>query len=189
VHPMLAATTMPGIGTAHEELMESLPFMNAMLAITIDGLLPGDDGGTVGLRSKTERRLKIDYPLREANWEAFKFACKEMAKLQFAAGARLVSSLHNEPVILKSVDDLAKLDDAKWERLRVRVVTAHQMGGCSMGKDPKNSVVDSKLRYHDMDNLFVVDGSVLPTSLGVNPQETIFGLARWASQHVAAAVA
>jgi choline dehydrogenase-like flavoprotein len=48
--------------------------------------------------------------------------------------------------------------------------------------------VDSRLRYHDLDNLFVVDGSVFPTSLGVNPQETIYGVARWGAQHVAAAV-
>jgi choline dehydrogenase-like flavoprotein len=63
------------------------------------------------------------------------------------------------------------------------------MGGCAMGGDPRTSVVDSTLRYHDLDNLFVVDGSVFPTSLGVNPQETIFGIARWASQFVAASVA
>jgi choline dehydrogenase-like flavoprotein len=66
--------------------------------------------------------------------------------------------------------------------------TAHQMGGCAMGKDPATSVVDPHLRYHAMDNLFVVDGSVLPTSLGVNPQETIFGIARWAAGHIAQAI-
>jgi choline dehydrogenase-like flavoprotein len=62
------------------------------------------------------------------------------------------------------------------------------MGGCAMGKDPNTSVVDPTCRYHSLDNLFVVDGSVLPTALGVNPQETIFGIARWASAGVAAAV-
>jgi choline dehydrogenase-like flavoprotein len=49
-------------------------------------------------------------------------------------------------------------------------------------------VVDSKLRYHHLDNLFVVDGSVFPTALGVNPQESIYGIARWGAQHVRAAV-
>ena len=71
----------------------------------------------------------------------------------------------------------------------MKVATAHQMGGCAMGKDPRTSVVDSTLRYHEMDNLFVVDGSVFPTSLGVNPQESIFGIARLRSADVAASVA
>ena len=79
-------------------------------------------------------------------------------------------------------------DDAAWEPMQVRVATAHQMGGCRMGKDPSTSVVDQHLKYHSLDNLFVVDGSVLPTSLGVNPQETIFGIARWAATHIGQAV-
>ena len=95
---------------------------------------------------------------------------------------------HFEPVVLESEKDLSKLDQAPWEKLKVRVVSAHLMGGCAMGKDPAKSVLDPHLRFHTLDNLFVVDGSAFPTSLGVNPQLTIFGLSRWASQHVAAAV-
>lgn len=189
VHPMLGATSLVGFGEPHQAALEQLPYTNAMIAITVDGLLPGDEGGTISLRGKTDRRFKIEYPLGEANWEAFKFANKEMAKLQFAAGAKFVMSMHTPPVLMNSADDVDRLDSASWERLRTRLFSAHQMGGCAMGKDPKTSVVDGQLRFHGMDNLFVVDGSVLPTSLGVNPQETIFGLSRWASQHVAAAVA
>jgi choline dehydrogenase-like flavoprotein len=62
------------------------------------------------------------------------------------------------------------------------------MGGCAMGRDFRKSVVDSRLRYHHLDNLFVVDGSVFPTSLGVNPQETIYAIARWGANHLASAV-
>jgi choline dehydrogenase-like flavoprotein len=52
------------------------------------------------------------------------------------------------------------------------------MGGCKMGDDPSTSVVRSTdLRHHTVENLHVVDGSVFPTSLGVNPQESIYGLA------------
>ena len=111
-----------------------------------------------------------------------------MARIQFAAGARRVISLHTEPVVLNSLDDLPKLDAAPWEKARVKITTAHQMGGCAMGKDPSKSVVDPHLKYHSLDNLFVVDGSVLPTALGVNPQETIFGISRWAAEHIAKAV-
>jgi choline dehydrogenase-like flavoprotein len=153
-------------------------------------MFPEDEGGTVRLRDPTERRVSIDYPLRPFHFEAFRAACKEMARIQFAAGAREVRSLHAQPVRLGSAKEIdAALDRAPWEAGRVRVATAHQMGGCAMGSDPHTSVVDSTLRYHGLDNLFVVDGSVFPTSLGVNPQETIFGIARWASQFVAASVA
>ncbi|MFN9910260.1 MAG: GMC family oxidoreductase, partial [bacterium] len=48
------------------------------------------------------------------------------------------------------------------------------MGGCAMGEDPSRAVVRSDLRHHSLPNLFVVDGSVLPTSLGVNPSQTIY---------------
>lgn len=188
IHPMLAATTFTGFGLQYEERLSRLPYLNACIALTVDGLLPGDEGGTVGLRSGEDGRLRIEYPLGKAYWEAFRTACKEMARIQFAAGAKQVVSLHYEPVVLRSASEIDRLDSAPWEKLRVRVVTAHQMGGCAMGGDPARSVVDSTLRYRDLDNLFVVDGSVFPTSLGVNPQESIYGIARWGARHVAAAV-
>ncbi|MFL5319559.1 MAG: GMC family oxidoreductase N-terminal domain-containing protein, partial [Myxococcaceae bacterium] len=129
VHPMLGATSLVGFGEAHQAALDQLPYTNAMIAITVDGLLPGDEGGSISLRSKTDRRFKIEYPLGEANWEAFKFANKEMAKLQFAAGAKQVMSMHTPPVVMSSPDEVDKLDSASWERLRTRLFSAHQMGG------------------------------------------------------------
>jgi choline dehydrogenase-like flavoprotein len=188
IHPMLAATTFGGFGGDHQAMMAKLPYIQAMLALTVDGFLEDEEGGTVRLRGPRDRRLHIDYPLRDCHFEAFRVACREMARIQLAAGAKQVVSLHAQPVVIRNEQELTKLEDAPWAPLRVRVVTAHQMGGCCMGKNPDQSVVDSRLRYHGMDNLFVVDGSVFPTALGVNPQETIYGLARWGSQHVAAAI-
>jgi choline dehydrogenase-like flavoprotein len=54
--------------------------------------------------------------------------------------------------------------------------SAHVMGGCTMGEDLKHCLTDSDGRYHHLENLYVFDGSVLPTSLGVNPQLTIYGI-------------
>ncbi|MBS2023579.1 MAG: hypothetical protein JST92_14335, partial [Deltaproteobacteria bacterium] len=71
---------------------------------------------------------------------------------------------------------------------RLGVFTAHQMGGCRMGRDPAASVVDPHLKHHALANLFVLDGSVFPTSLGVNPMESIYGITSWASQHVVEAL-
>ncbi len=188
VQPMLASTVLTGAGAETIELMTKLKHLNVMLAIHVDGLLPDEEGATVRLRDGAHSRYSIKYAFTPAHWEAFRSSCKEMAKLQFAAGAKRVRSLHVSPVTLNSLADLDQLDDAKWEAMQVRVATAHQMGGCRMGKDASTSVVDPHLKYHSLDNLFVVDGSVLPTSLGVNPQETIFGIARWAATHIGQSV-
>ncbi len=188
LQPLLGARTSTGTGIDVQNMLSRLPYVNAMLAITVDGLLPEETGGTVRLRDGGRSKYSITYDFQPAQWEAFRTACKEMAKLQFAAGAKRVQTLHLDPVVMEKVEDIDKLDAARWEPLRVKVLTAHQMGGCWMGKDPHTSVVDPNLKFHTMDNLYVVDGSVLPTSLGVNPQETIFGIARWAAAHIGAAV-
>ncbi len=186
--PLLAASASTGSGPGVQELLSRFPHLNAMLAIHVDGLLPEETGGTVRLREGAYNRYHIEYDFTDAHWEAFRHASKEMAKLQFAAGATRVSSLHLDPVVMTKPEDVDKLDEAPFERVKLRVLTAHQLGGCAMGKDPDTSVVDPHLRFHTLDNLFVVDGSVLPTSLGVNPQETIFGIARWAAGHIGQAV-
>ncbi|MDO5712295.1 MAG: GMC family oxidoreductase [Micrococcales bacterium] len=51
--------------------------------------------------------------------------------------------------------------------------TAHLMGGCRMGHGPDDSVTDSDGRTWDVPNLFVCDGSLMPTGGGVNPSMTI----------------
>ncbi len=189
VQPMLASVVGPWTGAFTQgEVMAKLPYLNAMIALLVDGLTEGEQGATVRLRDGGYSRHSITYGFTPAFWEAFREATKELARVQFAAGAKRVTSLHLEPVIMNGPEEISKLDAAPWEPVKVKVVTAHQMGGCAMGKDPAKSVVDPHLRFHTMDNLYVVDGSVLPTSLGVNPQLTIFGLARWAAGPVGAAV-
>jgi choline dehydrogenase-like flavoprotein len=50
------------------------------------------------------------------------------------------------------------------------------MGGCVLGEDPRHAVVDSLGRHHQVQGLAVIDASVFPTGLGVNPQMTIYAL-------------
>lgn len=58
-----------------------------------------------------------------------------------------------------------------------RKTTSHQCGTARLGDDPKNSVVDLNCRSHDVENLYITDASVLPTSAAVNPALTIAALA------------
>jgi choline dehydrogenase-like flavoprotein len=60
----------------------------------------------------------------------------------------------------------------------------HQAGTCRMGNDPKTSVVDKFCRVHDMDNVYVADGSVHVTNGGFNPVLTIMAIAYYASAQI-----
>ena len=53
----------------------------------------------------------------------------------------------------------------------------HLLGTARMGSDPASSVVDADCRAHDVDNLFIVDGSVFATCGAVNPTSTIMAIA------------
>jgi choline dehydrogenase-like flavoprotein len=60
----------------------------------------------------------------------------------------------------------------------------HILGTARMGDDPAASVVDRYGRAHDVPNLFIIDGSVWPTSSGVNPTATIAAFASWSAAHL-----
>ncbi len=60
----------------------------------------------------------------------------------------------------------------------------HQAGTCRMGDDPKTSVVNRYGRMHDIDNLFIADGSLHVTNGGFNPSLTIMALAYRVSHHI-----
>jgi choline dehydrogenase-like flavoprotein len=186
VHPMLAATAFGGFGELHQDLMSRLGQISSLIVLAIDGFLPEEQGGEVTLGG--DGRIRVHYEVPPSVWEALREGCKALARVHLAAGAETAYSLHDEPVEMRAEGDVARLDRAPWQKLRVGLFTAHLMGGCAMGRDPDRSVVDSGLRMHGMDNVWVVDGSIFPTSLGVNPQETIFAIAHRAAEQIAARI-
>jgi choline dehydrogenase-like flavoprotein len=60
--------------------------------------------------------------------------------------------------------------------LLTRVVSAHVMGGCAMAGQEQLGVVRPDGVHWQIDNLSVHDGSLFPTSIGTNPQLSIYGL-------------
>ena len=54
-----------------------------------------------------------------------------------------------------------------------------------MGEDERSSVIDSHGRFRHADNLSIIDGSAFPTSIGANPQLSIYGLALKQSSNLA----
>jgi choline dehydrogenase-like flavoprotein len=175
VHPVLAATTLCGFGPPHAAQMANLPVTQVAIALMRDGFDDRSRGGAVELRS--DGTPVLDYPISDYVWEGLRRALGVMAQIQFAAGATSVLPVHEDAVPYDSwAAAEAAIGRLPMEILRARVVSAHVMGGCAMGTDPTGSVVRGDGGHHQVRNLSVFDGSVFPTSLGANPQLSIYGI-------------
>jgi len=63
-------------------------------------------------------------------------------------------------------------------------MTAHILGGCPMGKTKNEGVVNEYFEVHGYKNMFILDGSIIPSNLGVNPSLSITALSEYAIDHI-----
>ncbi len=175
LHPVLYATTLHGFGTAHAALMKQFAHAHALIALLRDGFHPQSRGGTVELAA--DGRAILDYPLDATIWDGVRRAFVAMAEIQFAAGARIVYPVHElADGYTRPAAARAAIERLPLKPLITRVVSAHVMGGCGMAASERQGVVDGRGRHHQVENLSVHDGSIFPTSLGANPQLSIYGI-------------
>jgi cholesterol oxidase len=66
-----------------------------------------------------------------------------------------------------------------------RILTVHSLGGCRLGETPEQGVVAPTGEVHGQRDLFVADGSVIPTAIGFHPAMTISAVAERIAAHVA----
>jgi choline dehydrogenase-like flavoprotein len=120
---------------------------------------------------------------------------RQGTRLHLAAGAERIISLQNKPTDLRrSGQEMVSEQQLRdFDRLierrglhsnRIVMFSAHQMGTCRMGADPKTSVTDQHQQVHGIKGLFVCDSSVFPNACGVNPMLSIMALAHKASQYI-----
>lgn len=176
LQPMLASAGFLGFGGMQNEFMSQLENVCSILSLMADGFHDDCQGGTVSVRA--DGRPKVDYPISDGLAAAMRDAHIAMARVHLAAGVKVASTLHAKPIVIETEADLEALESADYGTLRHSIFSAHQMGGCQMNADANKGVVTPDHKVVGFDNLYVVDGSVLPTSLGVNPSETIYGLAQ-----------
>jgi choline dehydrogenase-like flavoprotein len=186
-HPIIAGITLPGFGEAHSAWMKSLDRAQVLIALFRDGFHPHSAGGRVLLRG--DGSPVLDYPLGDYVREGIRRAYHAMAEIQFAAGAQSVIPMHEHARPAASWPAARQMIAAlPMTPMSARVVTAHVMGGCAMGPDPRAAVVDERGRHHHLENLSVHDGSLFPTGLGANPQLSIYAFAARAAGGLSAAV-
>lgn len=175
LHPVLAATLFANAGENSVGHMAQLPHTHMMLALMRDGFHPDSPGGNVELRS--DGTPVLDYRLTPYAWEALKRAFHSMAEIQFAAGASAVMPLHSDARYLGNLKQTQdQIERLSLETYRTRLASAHVMGGCAMGEHPLAAVTDSLGRHHQLRNVSIHDGSLFPTSIGANPQLSVYGL-------------
>ena len=181
LHPLLFATTMAGFGEPHAEMMKQFANTQVVLALLRDGFHEDSQGGAVHLRD--DGYPVLDYVMSDTMWDGVKRALLTMAEIQFAAGAKSVYPLHEQAAGYSDWNSAkAAIEALPYKPSLTRVVSAHVMGGCAMSDDTRLGLVSSAGLYHGVGNLSVHDGSLFPTSIGANPQLSIYGLtARLAS--------
>ena len=147
-------------GEEHREIMDNVyPYLAGLTVVSED--LPEEHNCVTLDPDLTDSdgipAPKITYRLGDNTRKMLRHGEEQAKEILLAAGAKRV---------------LSNGDDNVWWR-----AGWHQMGTCRMGDDPTTSVVNGWGRSHDVKNLFIVDGSIFPTSGAVNPTSTIQALA------------
>ncbi len=175
LHPLIFSTTMNGYGRDAATRFAKFPNDHALLALMRDGFHAESAGGRVTLRS--DGSPELDYPLTPFVMDGARRALQTMAELQFAAGARQVAIGHElAPLYTHRAEARESIARLPMQPLLTKVVSAHVMGGCGMAADDRRGVVRPDGVHWQIDNLSVHDGSLFPTSIGANPQLSVYGL-------------
>lgn len=175
LHPLLFSTSIVGFGRDAAQWLADFGRSHALLALLRDGFHPQSIGGRVKLRA--DGSPELDYPLTDFVWDGARRALLTMAELQFAAGALKVGVGHElaQPYT-RWADAREGIRALPMEPLLTKVFSAHVMGGCGLAADAGRGVCRPDGVHWQLPNLSVHDGSIFPTSIGANPQLSIYGI-------------
>ncbi len=169
-HPILTSLILQGFGGEHTRQMadyENFSIHYVMLKDRPQGHISVNRFGNP----------VISYALHSKDVFNLREGMKLSAKIYFAAGARKVYLNHVDLPVIEGEWEVEKIDGLKIESNRMVLYSAHQLSTCRMGAQSGTSVTNSYGQFHGIGNLYISDASIIPTSLGVNPQVTIMALA------------
>jgi choline dehydrogenase-like flavoprotein len=171
-----------------ELFMVAVPFYLEELKTAIDlykhgvvfgAMIHEESSGKVKASSDVSPR--IFYRFLDSDIQKMKKALLHTAELFLAAGAEKVFLGTEAGIPVKSKEDAEELLK-KTKKEDILVSAYHPMGTCAMGGNEKKCVVDNDFRARGMENLYICDGSIIPSPLGVNPALTIAALSLLAGE-------
>lgn len=182
VHPGLAAATFPWqSGATHKRMMSNLPNLANIITLTRDRY-----GGRVTINGRGEP--VIHYKLHPFDAGHMLKGMIESLRVHIAAGATEVSSPHNQQMRYRpndggSFDTFLQAVEARGLHPNAYALfSAHQMSSCRIGGNSAVGAIDPMGESYEVRNLFVADGSALPTASGVNPMISIMATAHFLAQ-------
>ena len=188
--PLYAALMSPGPPMHTFEMVKSYRSLAGFGVMLID--TPSHENRIV-LDSDGEPIVK--YVLSEPDKIRFRRGVAEAIRIMFLAGAKQVFIPTTEDILGNGVSPVILTDtkqaDSVEKNLRfipnqTIVTSAHMQGTNKIGASDTNSVVSRDFHVWGTTNLYVVDGSVFPTSIGANPMQSIYTFAKIFADRVAA---
>ncbi|MEJ6006525.1 GMC family oxidoreductase [Paucibacter sp. AS339] len=176
VHPGFAMTNLGGLGQTLVDKAKDFPHTSVLIGLLRDGFHPQAHGGTVKLKS--DGSPVLDYPITDYLLDGARRAHLTMAEIQFAAGAKTVRPAHDMASAYSSWKEAqAAIQALPYRPYITTIGSAHVMGGCNMAGSAELGVVRPDGQHWQIANLSVHDGSIFPTSIGANPQMTVYSQA------------
>jgi choline dehydrogenase-like flavoprotein len=175
ITPGLAAAAIQGFGAAHRSLMVGSERQAALIVLVRDGAARGASQGEVVARRGGA--VTIRYRLGAHERRRLAEGLRAAARLHFAAGARAATTLHVGAPRMRTVDDIEAAVALGFEPNLISLFSAHVNGTCRIGTDPATSGCTPDGERHGARDVFVADGSLLPTAPGINPHATIMAAA------------
>jgi choline dehydrogenase-like flavoprotein len=182
-HPGLAAVAANGFGAGHRDIMRRFRRTTNLISLVRDGSDLDRSNGSVTL--SRSGHVRIAYRLGDRDRSNVVAGAQAAARILLAAGVTGIRTLHEVGGELRDERDVAALASRGWAPHDLTMFSAHVNGTCRLGTDPRISGVDATGERHGVRGLYVADGSLLPTGLGVNPQATIMALATVIAERMA----
>jgi choline dehydrogenase-like flavoprotein len=184
--PEYAALMMPGTARQILDFVGQYPNLGGFGVMLLDSV---DMANRIALGP--DGQPELHYTLGDADRKRLVHGLAEAVRILFKSGAKQVLVPSSEPVLTgQATDDptytfLSRLEDA--DRLekhlqlipgRNMVTSAHLQGSAKMGTSPADSVVDPDGKVWGTTNLYVIDSSIFPTTVGANPMQMIYTVAK-----------